>query len=137
MQDWVKKLFTEPSTLGIIVSSAVVGVVAGVAQGVVEKRHGGWGGFVRAVLTGTAVAVIVGLGIEDFIASETARLAIVGACAVISEDIWAGLKAMGSAMRRDPLGFVARVIDAVRGRGQATRKPGPAEPPANDDRGRP
>lgn len=137
MQDWVKKLFAEPSTLGIIVSSAAVGVVAGIAQGVVEKRHGGWGGFARAVLTGTAVAVIVGLGIEDFIASETARLAIVGACAVISEDIWAGLKALGSAMRRDPLGFVARVIDAVRGRAQAARKPGDAEPPANDDRGRP
>ena len=69
MQDWVKKLFTEPSTLGIIVSSAAVGVIAGIAQGVVEKRHGGWGGFARAVLTGTAVAVIVGLGIEDFVVS--------------------------------------------------------------------
>lgn len=134
MQDWFKKLFAEPSTLGIIMSSAVVGVIAGLAQGV-EQRHGGWAGLGRAVLTGTAVAVIVGLGIEDFIPSETARLAIVGACAVVSEDIWAGLKTLGSAVRKDPLGFVARILDAMRGRGAGAAKPPPSPP--NDERGQP
>ncbi|SDI78416.1 hypothetical protein [Variovorax sp. OV700] len=123
MQDWLKKLFTEPHTFGIIISSALVGLFAGLAQGVVEKRHGGWGGFARAVLTGVAVAVIVGLGIQGFVASETLRLAIVGACAVISEDIWMGLRAMGVAMRNDPLGFAVRLLDAIRGRDHASRTP--------------
>ncbi|SEA50754.1 hypothetical protein [Variovorax sp. YR216] len=116
MQDWIKKLFNEPHTLGIMASSAIVGAIAGLAQGVVQKRHGGWGGLLRAVLTGVVVAIIVGLGIEDFVGSETLRLAIVGACAVISEDIWAGLKMLGNGMRKDPLGFAARLLDALRGR---------------------
>lgn len=137
MQDWFKKLFTEPSTLGIIVSSAIVGVIGGIAQGVVEKRHGGWGGFARAVLTGTMVAVIVGLGIEDFVRSETARLAIVGACAVVSEDIWAGMKALGAAVREDPLGFPVKLLDALRGRNQASGKTEPGTPLSNDERGQP
>lgn len=122
MQDWIKKIFNEPSTFGIIVSSGVVGAVAGLAQGVIERRHGGWGGFCRAVLSGVAVAVIVGLGIEDFVKTETFRLGIVGACAVVSEDIWAGLKAVGASLRKDPLGFLARLIDAVRGRGAAAKR---------------
>ena len=129
MQDWIKKLFAEPHTAGIIISSAIVGAVASLAKGVVEQRHGGWLGFVRAVLTGVAVAVLVGLGLEDFIASETARLAIVGACAVVSEDIWAGLKAIGSSLRKDPLGFVMRLLDAIRGRSVGST--------GSDDKGRP
>jgi hypothetical protein len=123
MQDWLKKLFAEPHTFGIIISSALVGLFAGLAQGIVEKRHGGWGGFLRALLTGVAVAVIVGLGIQGFVASETLRLAIVGACAVISEDIWMGLRAMGGAMRKDPLGFAVRLLDAIRGRDHGARAP--------------
>lgn len=138
MQDWLKKLFTEPQTLGIIVSSALVGLFAGLAQGVVEKRHGGWGGFLRALLTGVSVAVIVGLGIEGFVASETLRLAIVGACAVVSEDIWMGLRAVGGAMRNDPLGFAVRLLDAVRGRDYSARKPAGADlAPQPDERSKP
>ncbi|OAK55055.1 hypothetical protein A3K87_04465 [Variovorax paradoxus] len=138
MQDWLKKLFTEPQTLGIIVSSALVGLFAGLAQGVVEKRHGGWGGFLRALLTGVSVAVIVGLGIEGFVVSETLRLAIVGACAVVSEDIWMGLRSVGGAMRSDPLGFAVRVLDAVRGRDHTARNPpNPDLAPQPDERSKP
>ncbi|QNK67749.1 hypothetical protein [Variovorax sp. PAMC26660] len=138
MQDWLKKLFTEPQTLGIIVSSALVGLFAGLAQGVVEKRHGGWGGFFRAVLTGVAVAVFVGLGIEGFVTAETLRLAIVGACAVVSEDIWMGLRSIGGAMRNDPLGFAVRLLDALRGRDHSARTPpGSDLMPPPDERSKP
>ncbi|WP_395315818.1 hypothetical protein [Variovorax sp. UC74_104] len=138
MQDWLKKLFTEPQTLGIIVSSALVGLFAGLAQGVVEKRHGGWGGFLRALLTGVSVAVFVGLGIEGFVASETLRLAIVGACAVVSEDIWMGLRSVGGAMRNDPLGFAVRLLDAIRGRDHSARAPGGTDfAPPTDERSKP
>jgi len=136
MQDWVKKLFNEPATLGIMLPSAIVGLIAGITQGVVVKRHGGWGGLLRAMLTGVAVAVFVGLGIEDFIESETARLAIVGACAVISEEIWDGLHWFGSELRRDPLGFIVRLVNVARGRGVPPAGSA-AESPSKDERGRP
>lgn len=121
MYDWLKKLFTEPQTIGIIITSGIVGLLTGVVQGIVQKRHGGWGGFVSAILTGMVVSIMVGLAIEGFVTSETLRLAIVGACAVVSEDIWNGLKTLGYGIRADPLGFIVRVLDAIRGREPSDR----------------
>jgi hypothetical protein len=112
----MRKLFSEPQTLGIIVSSGIVGLLAGAAQGIVQKRHGGWLGFFSSLATGVTVAVLVGLAIQSSVSSETLRLAIVGAAAVMGEDIWAGLKMLGASLRKDPLGFLVRVLDAVRGR---------------------
>lgn len=119
--EWVKKLFSEPQTLGVIVTSGVIGMMVGVAQGVVQKRHGGWGGFIASVSTAAAVSVITGLAIEGFVSSETTRMAIIGVCAVVSEDIWQGLKTLGMGLRADPFGFIVRVLDALRGRESASR----------------
>lgn len=114
--DWLKKFFSEPTTLGVILSSGFIGILCGSAQGVIQRKHGGWGGFWTAVLTGVAIAVIVGLGIRDYVPSEPLRLALIGAAAAISDDIWAGLRAVGRLLREDPLGTVSRFIDALRGR---------------------
>lgn len=114
--DWLRKLFNEPSTLVVIFSSGVVGLVVGFANGIIQKRHGGWSGFWGALLTGVAVAVIVGLGVKNYIESETLRLAIIGVCTVVSDDIWAGLKTLGAGLRNDPLGTVVRIFDAIRAR---------------------
>ena len=130
MFDWPKKLFTEPNTLAIILSSGIVGLIAGIAQGVVQKRHGGSGGFFSAIATGIVVSVIVGLAIADFVSSETMRFAIIGAAAVVSEDIWAGLKTLGVSLRADPFGFIFRVMDALRGRTPAPRTPTGTTAPA-------
>lgn len=121
MFDQFKKLFSEPQTLGIIVTSGTVGLFVGIAQGTIQRRHGGWPGFFSAAITGAVVAVITGLAIDSFVPSETVRMAIIGVCAVVSEDIWAGLKTLGRGVRSDPLGFVVRVLDALRGRDPAAR----------------
>lgn len=114
--DWLKRIFNDPATMVALISSGVLGFVVGIANGVVQKKHGGWSGFFGALLTGTVIAVIVGLGTVDYIQSETARLAIVGLCAVISDDIWAGLKSLGVGLRTDPLGTLMRIFDALRAR---------------------
>jgi hypothetical protein len=125
MGEWLKKIVNEPSTLVAIFSSGFVGFLVGVANGIVQKKHGGWGGFMGAVATGLAVAVIVGLGLQDYVKSEAFRLAIIGVCAVISNDIWAGFLAIGRLIREDPLGGLARIIQALRGQAVATAAPGP------------
>lgn len=125
MLDWLKKLFSEPTTLGIIFSSAIVGLVSGSAAGVSQYRNTGIHGVVRSCLIGIMVGIIVGLGIADYVQSETAKLAIVGAMAAIGEDIFEGLKSFGKGVRTDPLGYVARMIDAFRGIHRA-------EPPKQD-----
>lgn len=123
MNDWAKKLFSEPHTLGIILSSGVLGLIAGVYQGIVQKRHGGWGGFFSALVSGVVVSVLVGLAIEGWVPSETLRLAIIGAAAVVSEDMLAGLKTVAKAFGGDPVGVVFRVLDAMRGRTPTPRIP--------------
>lgn len=123
MPEWLKKLFNEPATLGIIVTSGIVGLFVGVVQGNIQRRHGGWPGFFAFLATAVTVAVISGLAIQSFVASEPLRLAIVGICAVVSEDIFLGLKALGGGVRTDPIGFVVRVVDALRGRATAPRPP--------------
>jgi hypothetical protein len=116
--DW-KKLFSDPSTLVAIFTSGAIGLGVGIANGIIQKKHGGWSGFFGSAAVGGAVAVIVGLAVQDYIKAEALRLAIVGLCAVISEDIWQGLKTFGQGLRTDPLGAIARLIDALRGKSAA------------------
>ena len=73
MIDWIKRLFEDPRTFGAIITSGIIGLFAGVAQGVVQRRHGGWGGFVSAISTGVIVSVIVGLALQGLVPSETIR----------------------------------------------------------------
>ena len=113
--DWLRKLFSEPGTLIAVASGAVVGLVVGIANGIIQRKHGGWIGFFSAILWGVIVSVLVGLLIQDYIPSEPLRLALVGMCAVISDDIVTGLKTFGQGLRNDPLGAVARLINALRG----------------------
>lgn len=117
-----KKFFQEPGTITVLISSGFIGLLAGVANGVVQKKHGGWQGFFSSLLMGVLIAVIAGLAIQEYIKSEALRLAIVGGCAVIADDIVAGLRTFGEGVRTDPFGAVARLIDALRGRSTAAVK---------------
>lgn len=126
----LKKFFNDPATLAVIASSGVIGFCVGIANGVVQKKHGGWGGFFAAVTTAIIVAIIVGLGLAEYIKSETLKLAIIGVCAIISDDIVAGFKALGSGVRTDPIGTFWRIVDAIRGRSAAPVSPAASVSPA-------
>ncbi len=132
--DWLKRLVNEPGTLIAIFSSGLVGFVIGMANGVIQRKHGGWSGFFSAICTGVSVSIIVGLGLQEYIKSEAFRLAIIGICAVIADDIWTGLKAFGSSLRTDPLGAIARLLDALRGRSTLSTPPPPSVPPRHTSR---
>ena len=115
--EWLRKLFNETGTLVAVISGALIGLIAGIANGLIQRKHGGWPGFFSAIVTGVVVSIIVGLLLQDHIQSEPLRYAVVGLCAVISDDIWAGLKTLGAGVRKDPLGAISRLIDAIRGKG--------------------
>jgi hypothetical protein len=123
--DW-KKFFSDPTTVVAMFTSGIAGLVIGIINGVVQKRHGGWPAFFAAMATGVGVAIIVGLALHEYVQSETLRLAIIGFCAVISDDIWAGFKVLGSAFKKNPIDMVMRVLAAIRG--QTTLPPSPPAP---------
>lgn len=114
--DWAKKFFSDPATVVTMLSSGALGFCIGVANGIIQKRHGGWPAFFGAVATGVGVAVIVGLAVFDYVKSEPMRYAIIGFCAVISDDIWAGFQTLGGTFRKNPLETVFRILDAIRGK---------------------
>lgn len=129
--DWVKKLFNDPSTAIVMLTSGALGLVVGIANGVVQKRHGGWPAFFSSIATGTVIATIVGLATFDYVKSETLRYAIIGFCVVISDDIWAGFRTLGAGFRSNPLDTFFRVLDALRGRPSQPSQP-PAATPKED-----
>lgn len=120
--DWIRKFFSDPKTVITMFSSALLGFVVGTANGVIQKRHGGWPAFWSAMVTGTVIAIIVGLALSEYIRSEALRCAIIGFCALISDDILAGFRTMGAGFRNNPLEALGRLIDALRG------KPAPLPP---------
>lgn len=112
--DW-KKFFSDPTTVVAMFTSGIIGLVIGIANGVVQKRHGGWAGFFAVIATGVSVALIVGLALVDYVKSETLRIAIIAICAVISDDIWAGFKSLGAGFKKNPIDFIMRVLGAIKG----------------------
>lgn len=121
--DWIKRFFSDPVTVVALLSGGIVGFIVGIANGVIQKKHDGWPGFFAALITSTVIAILVGLAIHAYVPNEALRLAIVGVCAMISDDIRAGLMALGSGVRTDPLGTISRILDALRARSSA---PAPA-----------
>lgn len=114
--DWLRKFFSEPGTVITMFSSGLLGLLIGIANGVVQKRHGGWPAFFGSVVTGMVIAVIVGLALSEYVKSEALRFAIIGVCAVISDDIYAGFKTLGAMFRNNPIEAFFRIVDALRGR---------------------
>lgn len=120
LDQFLEALSIQYSTLAIMLSSMVIGLFGSAIAGAAQFKHGGWAGVFRAMVIGSGIAVLVGFGVSEYIGSEAVRLAIIGGCAAIGEDIWFGLKAIGRGIRTDPLGYVSRVIDAFRGRPAST-----------------
>ena len=116
MIDWLSSFFESKATLRVILVSCVIGTFAGVVQGVIQFRHGGMLGFFRAICAGALVAVLVGLASHDYIDSELLRLAMVGVCAVLADDVYESLKVLGAGLRTDPPGYLQRILAAIRGK---------------------
>lgn len=115
LDQFFEALSIQPTVATVMLSSLIVGLFGSAMAGAAQFKHAGWSGVGRALVIGSGVAVLVGFGVSDYIESQTLRFAVIGGCAAIGEDIWFGLKSIGSGLRNDPLGYVSRVIDAFRG----------------------
>lgn len=110
-QDWGK-------VADVAGTSGLLGLVVGIAAGIVSKRYGDWRGWVRGLVSAVLVGALVGLGIHDSTLAAATQGAVIGACAFVAPDILDGLMQLASLIRADPIGFVRRVRNALRGGGQ-------------------
>lgn len=95
--------------------SGVIGLVVGIARGVILQRHGSVGALLRGAVASALVAVLVSGGLEDSSLSLNMRISITGVCAFIADDILLGLLSLGQLLGKDPLGFLSRFVAAYRG----------------------
>ena len=60
-------------------TAGVIGLVTGIARGVIQQKHQGWLGFMRGLVASVLVAVLIGWTLADFGLTEaelTTRLKI-------------------------------------------------------------
>lgn len=123
----------DPSAEAALVTGAaagVIGLMVGIARGVIHNRHGSVGQWLGGVAAAVLVSVLLGWGLEALATPRAWQYPIIGACAYVADDVLAGLRTLGQMVRSDPIGGVMRVLDALRGR--SVQPPAPPAPPADD-----
>lgn len=117
-------LAEEHSKLAALIgASAAGGLLVGTAKYTIQRRPGGFWGWLCCGAASTLVAVLVGLALDGSGLPPGQQWAIVGVCSYVAEDLLVGALTLAATVRSDPLGALARVFSALRGRG-ATAAPG-------------
>lgn len=107
--DWEK-------VLAVAAPAGLIGLLIGIVTGIIKQRYGGWWGWTQGLASAVVVAMLVGLGIHDTGLSPTSQAAVIGLCAFIASDLLEGLLKLAALLRTDPMGFLARISEALRGR---------------------
>lgn len=100
------------------ITAGVIGMVMGIARGIVQQKHGGWGPFFRGLVASIAAAILVGWGLADFDMSPTKQAFVIGVCAYLADDVLTGLQEIAKLFSADPFGTFEKVWSALRGRGK-------------------
>lgn len=100
----------------IATASGAAGVFIATARYTIQHRPGGWVGWLVGGVASSLVAVLVGLALDGSSLSPGQRWALIGVCAYLAEDILIGTLALAALMRGDPLGVLARLLAALRGK---------------------
>lgn len=103
-------------------ASGAIGLVVGIARGIIQQKHGTIGALLRGAVASVLVAVIVSWGLTDTGLSVTTKGAITGICAFIADDILLGLLSLGALIGKDPIGFLSRLAAAYRGQAAQLKK---------------
>ena len=97
-------------------TSGIVALLSGVARLIIQQKYGSWTIFLRGLLSSIVVGVMVGFAVEDYSAMTAGKLTLVAASAYLAEDLLVGFSIMGNLFRQDPLGFLYRIMDAIKGK---------------------
>lgn len=110
--------------------AGLISVVAAVVRHIILERHGGWKPLLRGMVASALVAVIVGWGLFAVSLPFPVQMAIVGMCAYLGDDILLGILVIGNMIRNDPTSFITKIVQVVRGSGQAAPKKKSSKTPA-------
>lgn len=120
---------TEPNTTDTLLATAsaagFIGLLTGIARGIIQQKHHGWGGFFRGMVASVFVGVMVGWGLADMELSMTKQAIIIALASFLADDVLLGLQELARLFGADPFGTIDRVWKAFRGQGNPTTKDGP------------
>lgn len=101
--------------LGVIGAGGTLGLIFGIIRGVVNQKHGGWGGLFRGMFAAIGAAILVALGIADLDLTITKQAAIIGVSAYVADDILLGLVNISKLFSNDPIGFLQNILSSLKG----------------------
>lgn len=107
----------DDAIIKLVALGAVVGLVAGVFAGVIQKRHGSIGAWVRGIIVAVFVGTVAALCMESVAWPPAMEIAVIAVAAYTGEDVLAGIAAVMKMFGADPLGAATRVWDALKGGG--------------------
>ncbi len=107
--DELRHLLTLASTGGVI------GLLVGFARYVITAEHGSVRVWVRGIVAGTLVGVLVAWGLDSITWATTLKGLVIGLSAYIAGDLLHGLMLIGTQIRADPLGFFRSLWASLRG----------------------
>lgn len=83
-------------------------VLAGTARFLMLPKGQSALAYVRGILMAVLVAWIVAAATDGYGMNENYRVAAIGVCSFMADDLLRGLLALGEEFRKDPFGFIKR-----------------------------
>lgn len=91
----------------------IISLMAAVARFAFSQQRTFWS-FLRGVAIAGFVGLMTSLGIHDLALSEGTKGMIIGITSFCADEVAMFVIASATEMRKDPLGYVSRIIDALR-----------------------
>ncbi len=104
-QDMIKRL-TIPGMIALL---------AGTARFAFSEKKSLWS-FFRGVMLAGFVGFMTGFGLQDSHLSEGVRFAIIGVTSFCADEVAMFLVAAATELRKDPLGYLSKIVDSLRGK---------------------
>lgn len=98
---------------------ASIAFMAGFARFAFSDKKSLWS-FFRGVVLAGFIGLMTSLGIVDLPVSEGVKGMIIGVTSFCADEVAMFIIAVANEVRKDPLGYVSKFIDALRGAGPKT-----------------
>ncbi len=93
----------------------LIGLAVGICEGIIMQRYGSWRIWCVGLISSALVAILLGLWLKDSGVSIYMQWGMIGLSAYMASDILAAVGTIGSMVKADPFGLIARIREAIKG----------------------
>lgn len=94
--------------IAVAITGGLIGILVGIASGIIQQKYGTWGRFLRGMLAATVVAILIALALDHTHLATTTKASIVAAVCYVADDVLMGMATLGKLFAGDPVAFIKR-----------------------------